>query len=62
MTPEEPPDDELFINSNILAKGPIQRAGGQDQYDPSGFFRIGSITGRCPAEYGASQATTGFVF
>ena len=27
MTPEEPSDDGLFINSNFLAKGPIQRAG-----------------------------------
>jgi hypothetical protein len=27
MTPEEPLDDEMFINSNFLAKGPIQRAG-----------------------------------
>src|SRR5579863_4769850 len=47
MTPEEQPDDELFINSNFLAKGPI-KSKSQDQYDPSGFFRIGSITGRCP--------------
>ena len=27
MTPEEQLDDEMFINSNFLAKGPIQRAG-----------------------------------
>jgi hypothetical protein len=27
MTPEERLDDEMFINSNFLANGPIQRAG-----------------------------------
>lgn len=27
MTAEEPLDDEMFINSNFLAEGPIQRAG-----------------------------------
>ena len=27
MTPEEQLDDEMFINSNFPAKGPIQRAG-----------------------------------
>ena len=27
MTPEEQLDDEMFINSNFLANGPIQKAG-----------------------------------
>jgi len=27
MTPEKPLDDEMFINSNFLANGPIQKAG-----------------------------------
>ena len=62
MTPEEPLDDDMFINSNFPAKGSIQRAGVKTKYDQSSFFRIGSITGRCPAEYGAGEATTGFVF
>jgi hypothetical protein len=62
MTPEEPPDDDLFINANFLAKGPIQKAGVNIAYDQSSFFRTGSITGRCPAEYGAIEATTADVF
>jgi hypothetical protein len=62
MILKQPLDDEMFINSNFLANGPIQEAESQDQYDPSSFFRIGSITGRCAAEYRASQATTGCVF
>jgi len=62
MTPEEPLDDDMFINVNFLANGPIQKAGGKTAYDRSSFFRIGSITGRCPAEYGAIEATTGYIF
>ena len=62
MIPEEPLDDEMFINSNFLANGPIQKAGVRTKYDQSSFFRIGSISGRCPADYGAIQATTSFVF
>jgi hypothetical protein len=27
MTPEEPGDDEMFINSNFPANGPIEKAG-----------------------------------
>ena len=27
MTPEEPLDDDVFINANFLAEGPIQKAG-----------------------------------
>jgi len=27
MTPEEPLDDEMFINQNFLANGPIRKAG-----------------------------------
>jgi hypothetical protein len=27
MTPEEPLDDDMFINANLLANGPIQEAG-----------------------------------
>jgi hypothetical protein len=61
MTPTEPLDDEMFINSNLFANGPIQKAASQDPYDQSSFFRIGSITGRGPAEDGASQATIGYL-
>jgi hypothetical protein len=59
MTPEEQLDDDVFINANFLAKGPIQKAGGKTAYDQSSFFCTGSITSRCPAEYGAIEATTG---
>ena len=62
MTPEEPLDDDVFINANFLAKGPIQNAGGKTAYDQSSFFRTGSIPSRCPAEYGAIKATTGYIF
>jgi len=62
MTSEETLDDDVFINSNFLANGPIQKAGVKTTYDQSNLFRIGSITGHCPAEYGAIEATTGFVF
>lgn len=64
MTPEEPLDDDMFINVKFLAKGPIQKAGVKTVtvYDHASFFRIGSITGRCPAEYGAIEATTGYIF
>jgi hypothetical protein len=31
MTPEELLDDELFMNWNLLANGPIQRAGVKTQ-------------------------------
>ncbi len=55
MTPEEPLDDDMFINTNFLANRPIQKAGVKTAYDQSSFFRIGSITGRCPAESGASK-------
>ena len=61
MTPEKPLDDEIFINSNFPVNGPIQKAGVKTNYDQSSFFRIGSITGSCPAEYGASPATTSIV-
>src|SRR3984885_10063622 len=43
-------------------KGPIQKAGGKTEYDQSSFFRTNSITTRCPEEYGAIEATTGYVF
>jgi hypothetical protein len=59
MTPEEPLDDDMFINANFLAKGPIHEAGGKTAYDQSSFFPTGSITSRCPAEYGAIEATAG---
>jgi len=49
MTPEEPLDDEMFINSNFSLWGDTESRS-QDQYDQSGFFRIGNITGRCPAK------------
>jgi hypothetical protein len=62
MTPEEPLDDDMFINANFLAKGPIQKAGVKTEYDQSSFFPIGSVTGRCSAEYGAIEATTGCIF
>jgi hypothetical protein len=62
MTPEEPLDDDMFINVNFLAKGPIQKAGVKTAYDHSSFFRIGSTTGRCPAKCGAIEATTGYIF
>jgi len=62
MTPGEPLDDDVFINSNFLAKGPIHKAGVKTAHDRSSFFRIGSVTGRCSAEYGAIEATTGYVF
>jgi hypothetical protein len=62
MNPEEPLDDDMFINANFLAKGPIQNAGGKTAYDQSSFFRTGSITSRCPPEYGAIEATTGYIF
>jgi hypothetical protein len=62
MTPEEPLDDDVFINANFLAKAPIQNAGGKTAYDQSSFVRTGSITSRCPAEYGAIEATTGYIF
>lgn len=42
--------------------GPIQKAGVKTAYDQSSFFRTGSITGRCPAEYGAIEATTSYIF
>ena len=62
MTPEEPLDDDVFINANFLAKGPIRKAGVKSAYDQSSFFHIGSIRGRCPAEYGAIEATTSYIF
>ena len=62
MTPEEPLDDDVFINANFLAKAPIQNAGGKTAYDQSSFVRTGSITSRCPAEYGAIEATTDYIF
>jgi hypothetical protein len=62
MTPEEPPDDEVFINSDFLANGPIQKAGVKPKNDQPSFPRIATITGRCPAEWSASKATASFVF
>jgi hypothetical protein len=62
MTPEEPLDDDMFINTNFLANRPIEKAGVKTAYDQSSFFRIGSITGRCPAESGAIEATAGYIF
>jgi hypothetical protein len=50
MTPEEPLDDDVFINANFLAKPPIQKAGVKTAYDQSSFFRTGSIANCCPAE------------
>src|ERR1700691_3490293 len=44
------------------ANGPIQKAGVKTAYDQSSFFHTGSITGRCPAEYGAIEATTSYIF
>ena len=61
MTPEEPRDDDVFINANFLEEGPIQRAGVKTAYDQSSFFHTGSITNRCPAESGAIEATTGYI-
>jgi hypothetical protein len=34
MTPEEPPDDEMFMNSNSLANGPIQKPGVKTMSNP----------------------------
>jgi len=62
MTPEEPLDDDVFINANFLEKPPIQKAGVKTAHDQSSFFCIGSTTGRCPAERGAIEATTGHIF
>ena len=31
MTPEEPLDDDMFINANFLAKGPIDESRSQDR-------------------------------
>jgi hypothetical protein len=62
MTPGEPLDDDVFINSNFLAKGPIHKAGVKTADDQSSFFCIGSVTGWCSAEYGTIEATTGYVF
>jgi hypothetical protein len=50
MTPEEPLDDDMFINAKFSQHRPIPKAGGKNAYDQSSFFRTGSITGRCPAE------------
>ena len=61
MTPEEPLDDDMFINASFLAKGPIRNAGGKTAYDQSSFFHTGSIADRCPAECGAIEATTGYI-
>ena len=61
MTPEEPLDDDVFINAKFLKKRPIQAAGVKTAYDQSSFFRSGSLTGRCPTEYGAIEATTSYI-
>jgi len=61
MTPEEPLDDDLFINANFRTMGPIQKGGVNIAYDQSSYFRTGSITGCCSAEFGAIEATTGYI-
>ena len=58
MNPEEPLDDEMFMNSNVLAKGSIQRPGvSANMIDPVSSASEVSQAVAPRGEYDASVAS-----
>ena len=62
MTPEEPLDDEMFINSNFLANGPIQKAGVKTNMINPVSSASAASQAVAPQNTAQVEATTGYIF